>query len=139
MLLCDAAQAVGGKLYVLGGGWSVHPANQPLTIGVAVKVGVPWNQANERHKLTIALISEDGKPMPEEQPFRVDGEFEIGRPPGVRPGSNLNFPFAVNVSGVPLPPGGYRIELSIDGTKMCEESFDVIALPAPRHPGEPAP
>ena len=25
LMLCDAAQAVDGKLYVLGGGWSITP------------------------------------------------------------------------------------------------------------------
>lgn len=137
MLLCDAAQAVGGKLYILGGGWSAHVVDQPLTMGVAVKVGVPWNLANQRHKLAIVLISEDGKPMPEDNPFRVEGEFEVGRPPGVTPGTTLNVPFAVNVAGVPLPVGGYRVELSIDGTKMCEESFVVVANPSSPRPAGP--
>jgi len=29
MLLCDSAQAVGGKLYILGGGWTMLAKIQP--------------------------------------------------------------------------------------------------------------
>src|SRR5712692_6126152 len=55
MLLADAAQAVNGKLYILGGGWSVTgPAPSPSAI--ALKIEVPWDEANTRHKLTLDLV-----------------------------------------------------------------------------------
>ena len=35
LLLCDHAQEVGGKLYVLGGGWSIYRGT-PVTMALAV-------------------------------------------------------------------------------------------------------
>ena len=42
LLLCDFAEAVNGKLYVMGGGWNVLFApGQPVTMSVAAVVAVP--------------------------------------------------------------------------------------------------
>ena len=44
------------------------------------------------------LLTSDGEQVDmEEEPVAVTGEFELGRPPGVKPGSSLNAPFAMNV------------------------------------------
>ena len=40
MLLADAAQAVNGKLYILGGGWSVAGPD-PTPMAIALKMEVP--------------------------------------------------------------------------------------------------
>ena len=45
MLLADVAQAVAGKLYVLGGGWSMMGSG-PTPSALAVKIDIPWDQAN---------------------------------------------------------------------------------------------
>lgn len=131
MLLCDSAQEAGGKLFVLGGGWNINRGGQPVTMGLAIKIGVPWMEANQRHRVHLQLLSEDGNPVPKEQPLVADGEIEVGRPPGVRPGTELNVPLALNFAGVPLSPGGYRFELLLDGTKVAEESFQVLSQPSP--------
>ena len=48
MMLCDSAQALNGRLFVLGGGLSViGPKPQPLAI--AIHVTVPWDRANIPH------------------------------------------------------------------------------------------
>ncbi len=49
MLLCDAAQQVGGKLYILGAGWSqVRRTEGRLTdIALAIILTVPWDMANQ--------------------------------------------------------------------------------------------
>src|ERR1041385_762949 len=83
MMLADAPKESGGKLFILGGGWSVTgPAIPPSA--VALKIDVPWDQANRRHVWVLELLSEDGDPVViEGEALRVDGEFEVGRPPGV--------------------------------------------------------
>ena len=44
MMLADSAQAVAGKLYILGGGWSMTgPAATPSAL--AIKFEVPWEAA----------------------------------------------------------------------------------------------
>ena len=48
LLLCDFAEAVNGKLYVMGGGWNILFApGQPVTMSVAAVLAVPWDRTNQ--------------------------------------------------------------------------------------------
>jgi hypothetical protein len=116
IMLADAAQEAGGKLYILGGGWSITGPEIPPS-ALAMKIDVPWDQANQRHNWALQLISEDGVPVViEGQPIRIEGEFEVGRPPGAAPGSFIDVPLAVNFASLPLPRGRrYVWQLAIDG------------------------
>ena len=44
-MLADAAQAVEGKLYILGGGWSVT-GPEPSASAIAAYIQVPWDRTN---------------------------------------------------------------------------------------------
>ena len=121
LLLADSAQVADGKLYVLGGGWSLI-GPQPSPFGIAIKVEVPWDQANSEHTWELALMTADGEPArPQGSPdgadaIKIGGSFEVGRPPGLPQGSPIDMPIAVNSAPLPLDPGArYRWELSIDG------------------------
>jgi len=99
MLLADAVQAVNGKLYVLGGGWSIAgPELAPS--GLAIKIDVPWDEANKKHRFRLALLDADGRAVmvPGGQAaVEVSGEFEAGRPAGLRPGTPLDVVLALNI------------------------------------------
>src|SRR5215510_6036406 len=102
MLLADFAQVSDGKLNVIGGGWSMT-GPQPVPFGIAILIRVPWDQANHRHVMRLVLIDADGAPVTVEtedgtEPlvFFDDVEFEVGRPAGVKPGTPLDLPLAVN-------------------------------------------
>jgi hypothetical protein len=132
LLLCDHAQEVAGKLYVLGGGWSIYRGS-PVTMALAVKIGVPWDAANIPHDFSARLVTEDGAdpvlPTGEGSaatPIEFQGRFEAGRPAGVAPGSELDAPFAVNISGLPLPPGRYEWQVSIDAELVDRVAFTVM-------------
>jgi len=115
MLLCDSAQANGGKLYMLGGGLAVvGPKPQPLAI--ALHITLPWDRANIPHEWKISLTDEDGKAVTaNEKPLEVRGRFEAGRPAGLRPGTPLGVSLAINIPPLPLPAGrSYTFTLSID-------------------------
>lgn len=123
MMLADTAQEVGGKLYILGGGWSVTgPEVGPMAL--AIKIDVPWNSANQRHKFDVMLLGEDGQPPemlgPEGQvpgEVRFSGDFEVGRPPGMPAGTDIDATFAIQLGPLPLVPGRrYVWRLEIDGT-----------------------
>ena len=120
MLLADAAQAVDNKLYILGGGWSVTGPD-PAPSAIALKIDVPWDQTNVRHRWELALLDEDGAPVflgdPEApQSLVISNEFELGRPPGVTPGTALEIALAINLGPLPLEPGArYVWQLTIDG------------------------
>ncbi len=122
MLLADFAQVADGKLTVVGGGWSLI-GPEPTPFGIALLVHVPWDQANRRHTLRLELLDSDGQPFlipadEEEQSvvFLDNVEFEVGRPAGLKPGTSLELPLAVNSGPLPLEPGNrYEWRLSIDG------------------------
>jgi hypothetical protein len=122
MMLADSAQEVGGKLYILGGGWSITGPD-PVPMAIALKLEVPWDRTNEQHSLLLELLDEDGSPVMVEGPeehgqvsLQVTGEFEAGRPPGIKPGTPIDSALAVNFGPLPLEPGRrYQWRLSIDG------------------------
>ena len=117
MMLADAAQEVNGKLYVLGGGWSVTgPALPPMAL--ALKLDVPWSAANQEHEFLLVLVDADGHPVRvagDDGEVRAGGTFEVGRPPDLPAGTDIDFAFAVTVPSLPLAPGRYAWQLWIDG------------------------
>ena len=120
MMLADFAQAVNGKLYIMGGGWSVTGPG-PSPSALAIKVEVPWNETNRKHKMTVALLDSDYRPVlvptPEGRaPLEITGDFEVGRPPGMLPGTPVDVPMAFNLGPIPLPGNArYIWKLTIDG------------------------
>ena len=128
MLLCDFAQSVGGKLYIVGGGWSIiRKTEQPASMALAVKLAIPWSHANERHRVEAQLITDEGEPVEREgEAVRAEGNVEVGRPPGLRPGTPLDAAFVLNFQGLDLEPGGYVWELGVDGTVMARAPFQMV-------------
>jgi hypothetical protein len=118
MLLCDAAQAVDNKLYVLGGGWSVTGPD-PAPSAIALHVKVPWDEANVPHRLRLELLDADGVPIapaPGAEPIVIESKFEVGRAAGLPPGTPIDLSLALNLGPIPLAPGGrYEWRLTIDG------------------------
>jgi len=125
-LLCDAAQVAGGKLYVLGGGWSLCGPG-PFQHALAIKVEVPWNEANRSHTLQATLLDEDSRPVRAGDPpaeVRFQGTFEVGRPPGLPAGTPLDLPLAVTLGPLELPSGsGFFWSVSIDGHEVRRVRF----------------
>lgn len=128
MLLCDAAHAVGGKLYVLGGGWSLLAKVQPrANMSLAVKLSVPWSRANERIQIRAVLITDQGEEvMQGDEPVRAEGDLELGRPPGLRHGTPLDATFVLDFHGLELDVGGYVWELRIEGALAARIPFQVV-------------
>ena len=136
LLLADSAQAVDGKLYILGGGWSIIGPD-PTPMAIAVKIDVPWDQTNRRHAWKLALLDSDWRPVTaEEREIEIGGEFEVGRPVWTKPGTPIDLPLAINISSLPLEPDTrYVWRLSIDG--HSDEDWGLafstrpVALPGP--------
>jgi hypothetical protein len=106
MLLCDAAQAVEGKLYILGGGWNLT-GSDPSPSAIAMQIDVPWDQTNRQHTLRLTLVTDDGEPVlvptpTGPRPAEIAAQFEVGRPPGYRPGAPMTVVLAINVGPLPL-------------------------------------
>ncbi len=120
MMLCDAAQVADGKLYILGGGWSLVGPD-PMPSAVALKIDVDWTEAGSPHHWELYLVDADGQAVlvdtPEgPKPMEVRGDFEVRRPENVPEGSPIDVALAVNFGPLPLRPGSrFTWRLTIDG------------------------
>lgn len=132
MLLCDFAEAVNGKLYIMGGGWTtlLRP-NVPTNMVLAVKLDVPWDQTNRKHTFRASLLSQDSQPITNDQgePIEATGEFEVGRPPGTRPGSSITMPFVIPFGAISLSSGAYRWQFDADDDILTYSEFEVLMQP----------
>ena len=140
-ILCDHVQASENKLFMSGGGISrsfVSP--QPphvIMVGVAAVIQVPYTATNQAHSLTFSLVDEDGNPVtpfvpdgvPDPGPIRGTVAFNLGRPPTINAGESQPYCFAANFNFGLRQQGGYAFVLEIDGSKVKELPFRVIATP----------
>lgn len=123
----------------MGIGWSVCSTPTPH-MALVILIKVPWDQTNQEHILTLELVDADGRPVMmdvDEQGnptgLRIDIGFEVGRPPGVLPGSPIDLAQSINVdAGMPLAPDqNYEWRLEIDGAAVTARSFRVSSTPPP--------
>ena len=126
VLLSDAAQVAEGKLYVLGGGWSLTGPG-PFLHALAIRLMVPWTQTNRQHAVEASLRDEDGGPVltgdpPQEIGFQ--SRVEVGRPPGIPAGTPLEVPIAINFGPLDLPASsGFTWVIRVDGEEVTRANF----------------
>lgn len=140
MLLADHAQVADGKLNVIGAGWTIT-GPMPTPSALALIFDVPWDRSNEQITFRLELVDQDGHPVmvptPEgEQPLFIEGAFEVGRPPGIKRGTPLTNPIAINLGPQPLQPGGrYEWRLTVNGGS--DENWRLPFSVRPAGPGMP--
>jgi hypothetical protein len=121
MMLADHAQAVGGKLYISGGGWSLTGPG-PVPAAIALDVKVPWDERDLEHAMRFDLLDQDGQPVlvptPQGvQPLVIEATLKLEGPfEGIKPGTPLDAPLAINYGPLVIPPGGrYEWRLTVNG------------------------
>jgi hypothetical protein len=124
-LLADAAQAVGGKVYVLGGGWNLFRAPNfpaPVQLAIAIGLGFTAEEVGIQFPLNVAIADDNGVPVVPE----MKGQVETGQPaPDVPKTASVKIPVAINIS-LSLPhPGSYGIVVTA-GFATAQLSFDAI-------------
>lgn len=144
LLLCDHATVADSKLYISGGGWSVT-GPVPSPSAVALLLAVPWDQANMPHRIRMWLERQDGERVERVDefgrtaPIQLDGDFEVGRPPGVLRGTPLDVPIALLIPPLPLQPGArYRWVLAVDDETHDDWNLPFSVRPAPGQGNGPA-
>ena len=136
LILADAAQVVGSKLYLLGGGWDNLTVNQPFPFnqrcGLAMSVSVDWNETNQKHTFELEIVAEDSLTEAPKSMLKAGGQFEIGRPPGISPGQLQHFQVAMDMSLVIEGPGAKTVIARIEDKEMRRLSFNVHQGPLAR-------
>ena len=127
MLLADAAQVSEGKLYVLGAGWR-FTGPEPVASAIALIFEIPWDRANEPIPFDLQLVDADGQTsvLPDGGELRVEGQIEVGRPPGHPPGESISAPMAAGVGALPLEPGTYEWRLTVDGESSADWTLPFV-------------
>ena len=124
LLLADRAEAIGGKLYLMGGGFDrvgmmVLPGTAQFDVAVGVLVG--YNETNLQHSFEIRCEDADSNLVfPSTQ-----GVIEVGRPPGMSAGSEQR---AMIVLRGPFPfqvVGEYSWVAVLNGERQQRTSFRV--------------
>jgi len=135
MMLADHAATAEGKLYISGGGWTVTGPD-PIPSAIAMVIEIPWDQTDRKHLLRLELVDADGRAIMGQDddgnnaPIELDGEFEVGRPPGLPAGAATHLPMAINIGPLPLAAGGrFAWNLFID-----EETREHWVLPFSTRP-----
>jgi hypothetical protein len=124
ILLADRAESLGGKLYVMGGGFDrVGLAQIPgqASFDVAVSIQVGYNETNLPHPFELKCEDSDGNSV-----FAsMQGAIEVGRPPGMAAGSEqrallvLRGPFSF------AAPGDYAWVALVDGEERNRTGFRI--------------
>jgi hypothetical protein len=136
MLLADSAQVADGKLYILGGGWSVT-GPEPAPSAIAIKVGVDAHEFNVPHHWELFLEDADGQPVQFESPegmqsIELRGDFSTVAPPGAPLGTPVDVPLAVNFGPIPLESGArFTWRMVIDGENLPGGSVSFSTRPMP--------
>ena len=130
LFLADKAEAINGKLYVLGGGADIHraakfPAN--LLADVAAAFQVDWGETNREIDVRIDIVNEDERP---EASLGITAI--VGRPPQAKLGQSLRSIIALRGPFPVREPGAYKVVMSLDGERQ-EPAFrfwvEQVAIP----------
>lgn len=121
MLLADSAQIADGKLYILGGGWSITGPD-PSPSSIAIKLNVDRHEVALTHHWELVLEDADGQPVTvgeDENTVEIRGEFSVGAPTGLPDGTPVDFPIALGIPPLELPPGQrFQWRLFINGETL---------------------
>ena len=136
MLLADSAQVAEGKLYILGGGWSLS-GPEPVPSAVAIKVEVDTHEFDRMHHWELFLEDADGQLVQFESPegpqtIEIRGDFSASAPDGVPAGTPVDVPIAVNLGPIPLRPNSrFTWRLVIDGESLTGATASFTTRPLP--------
>jgi hypothetical protein len=124
-LLADAAQAVGGKIYVLGGGWNMFRSPSfpaPVQLAIAIGLGFTFNEIGIKYPLNVVIADETGVPIVPE----MKGQVETGQPAADVPKTaSVKIPVAININ-MSLPHAGTYGIVVTAGTSTAQLSFEAI-------------
>jgi hypothetical protein len=128
LILTDYAEALNGKLYALGAGWSVLrfpelPQEWRFTIGLGIDVG--WDETNQRQTLDVVIQDPDGAELGEDLSMQI----EAGRPPGLPPGQEQRMVVAFNVGATFEAAGPHAVVIRSGDEELDRARFHVVQVP----------
>ena len=108
-LLADHTEIMGGKLYLMGGGWDVtNVSDTPVQVRVGIAMGLRfgWGEAGQPAPVTVVIEDDDGQEF-----VRLDATLQANRPPELPAGVEQLSQLAANVAFTAPKTGGYRVRI----------------------------
>jgi hypothetical protein len=133
LVMADKAEAINGKLYMIGGGFdSVATTAIPGMAAYDLAFGflVEYGETNEPHEFSIQLKdADDNDVLP-----ALGGRIEVGRPAGMDPGQEQRV-IVVLQGPFPVPAiGAFKWVPRLDGEDGPPTRFRVTMAPAEAGP-----
>ena len=131
LILADRAEAINGKLYMMGGAWDaigLRALGDVAAFTAAVGIVVPWHATNMEHHVTLRLEDADVKTL-----TSTCVGFATGRPATLPDGARQRVTFALPLNIVFPTPGTYVVVCTV-GVQEKRVAFQVHI-----HPPAPAP
>jgi hypothetical protein len=129
LIVADRAEAVNGKLYMMGGAWDrlfVRDFEEPVGFSIAVSVVVPWTATNELHELTLSVETADGVKLEPQMGVGIN----VGRPPTAEAGQSFRALVAADVRYKLPGPGAYVVVAALAGSDTRRTVFYATPPPA---------
>jgi hypothetical protein len=126
LILSDASQVVGGKLFMLGGAWNLHRSgNYPsqFQFSIALSILVPWDEAGIRHQFTLTIADDAGVPVIPQ----IQGHFEVGKSDQIPKEITQRALVSANITMAVPRPGRYIVSATAGASKV-DTTFDAIFI-----------
>lgn len=123
LMLADAAEVSGGKMFILGGGWNVFYNNQRQGSHVtmlAAALSLGWAELGNEHTFVVDL-EEAGQRLGQ----IASGTFSMPKPTGDSFVKHQTFMLAVPIE-VTVKPGSFRVKLVVDGKALGSVNYSVV-------------
>jgi hypothetical protein len=139
LVVAEAALAANNRHYIHGTIDVLWATAVPVThpsLSIAIRLRVPWNDANTPFPLEIDLVDPDEESILSERP---QGTITMGRPATAVPGEDSLVPLVYNLVMIQFrKPGTHGVVLRMGGRELQRARFQV-RLVANRQPVAPIP
>jgi hypothetical protein len=131
LMTADRAEAINGKLYLMGGAWDRlwigDFATQPHPVGIAICVVVPWSATNEDHRLSVMITNDDEVEVASTQiGFRAGASAQMART------ESQKVLLALTMQPRLERPGTYTIKAIVDDDSDLRRSRETFFYVKPR-------
>ncbi len=130
LVVAEAAASANGRHYIHGSIDVLWAASFPVThpmLSIAVRLRVPWNDANTPYQLELDLVDADEQSILPDPP---KGAITMGRPPTAVPGDDQLAPLVFSLVMLQFTkPGMHSAVLRVGGVEIARNKFQVRLLP----------
>lgn len=112
LMFAEGAEAVNGKIYILGGGIDLHTApGFPTMLRADIALGflTAWGETNRTINVKVRVVDED-----DVEAFAIGLDTVVGRAPTTKPGQDIRSLIAIRGPFPMTKAGSYKAVMLLD-------------------------